>query len=125
VTIGFGHATQLTHPVSVANLPPPQLYYQLTINVSNVGQTTEFVKTLWVEPTAGGQGRDYSPPADVEIKPHSRWPVTIDAADIPDPDDGFVAIAHLANGQRVTSPVEHLLDWLTEQVEKNNRATEH
>jgi hypothetical protein len=128
VTIEFAHAAELRDEsmrLDIKNANQPRLYYQLTINVVNSGETTEFLKTLWVEPTAGGQGVDYSPRADVELKPHSRWPVPISAANIPDPADGFLAIAHLAHGQEVTSPVEHLIDDLTERVEKHNRALVH
>lgn len=81
-------------------------------------QAPEFLKTLWVEPAGGGAGMDYSPESDTELKPRSRWPVPIDAADIPHPDAGFVAIVHLASGQEVRSPVKHLIDGMLDDVDE-------
>ena len=109
VSISFGHATALRFG---DNAGEDQLYYELSINIINEGQSPEFVKTLWVEPAASGEGVDYSPESDTELTPRSRWPVLIDAADIPRPDDGFVAIVHLACGQEVRSLVEHLLEGI-------------
>jgi hypothetical protein len=112
VSISFGHATALRFG---DNAGEDQLYYELILNIINEGQSPEFVKTLWVEPAAGGEGVDYSPESDTELTPRSRWPVPIDAADIPCPDDGFVAICHLASGQEVRSPVEHLIEGMLDE----------
>jgi hypothetical protein len=109
VSISFGHATALGFGDNTAE---DQLFYELTINIINEGQSPEFVKTLWVEPAAGGEGMDYSPESDTELTPRSRWPVPINAADIPCPGDGFVAICHLASGQEVRSPVESLIEGM-------------
>jgi hypothetical protein len=109
VSISFGHASAFRFGDGADE---DKLYYALTINIINEGQSPEFVKTLWVEPATGGEGVDYSPKSDVELKPRSRWPVPIDAADIPRADEGFVAIAYLASGQEARSAVEHLIDGM-------------
>jgi hypothetical protein len=113
VSVSFGHATALRFG---DERDDDELYYELTINIVNEGQSPEFLKTLWVEPNAGGCGVDYSPTSDVELRPRSRWPVRIDAADIPQADDGFVAIVHLANGQAVRSSVERLIDGMLDET---------
>jgi hypothetical protein len=127
VTIAFGHATNFKAFARVINLndpspiPPEPMFYELTVSVVNSGETTEFVKTLWVEKASGGEGVDYSPNVDVELKPHSRWSTAIDAAELPDPEGGVVGIAHLANGTEIRSSVDHLIGSLNDDVERHNR----
>ncbi len=114
VSVSFRHATALRFGDKATE---DELYYELTINVINEGSSPEFVKTLCVEPAAGGEGVDISPGSDEELKPRSRWPVRVDAADIPRPDDGLVAIVHLASGHEVRSPVEHLIDGMLDDTD--------
>lgn len=102
---------------------PMPLFYELTVSVVNVGETTEHVKTLWIEQADREAGTDLSDQlrGDRELKPRSRVTATTELAHIPQWHRGFVGIARLAGGQEIVSPVEHAIDDLVQKVEEHNR----
>jgi hypothetical protein len=125
VRISFGHASNFSHApevIDLSNIQPRPLFYELTVSVVNYAETTEFIKTLWIE--SGENGLDVSPAEDAELRPRSRWAVKIDARSLPDGagDKGFVAIAHLANTEAIVSDTEQLVAGMMDDIEQHNRA---
>jgi len=124
IEIVRGHATAHKNIPRIQFLDEPikpdPLFYELTVNVINSGETTEYVHTLLVETATTGEGCDYSPDEDQELKAHSRWSHVADAAGLPESDDGWVAIVRLANGREYRSSLIELDDVLRAGVTEHN-----
>lgn len=127
IRVQFEHAAEVVHSyVHNLNDPDPRpepLFYELSVSVINDGETTEHLRSLWIESVDGVQGLDLTKDrhADRELHPRARIAIPVKLSDVPDAERGFVAIARLAGGHEVTSEVDRPLDDIVDHIEQHNR----
>lgn len=81
----------------------------LVVDVVNRGPTTEFVRAISIQSIDRTQVWGQDPHNDTELKPRARFTSEFDIASLPKRPDGYVAVARLASGAEIVSPVRHLI----------------
>jgi hypothetical protein len=98
---------------------PDPIEYELTLVVVNDGETTEFVRDLWIHNPSRGEGFDVGldGDGDAELAPRSRLFQRFALEGLPvDLSEGFYGQARLASGRVLQSSPERLDDGLLEHV---------
>jgi hypothetical protein len=126
VSVEFEHAAQGSR-VLVANLSDPDprprpIEYELSVVVVNDGETTEYVRDIWIENPTRTEGCDVSASdPDKELVPRGRVVASlrIEGLDL-DLSMGFIAIVRLASGRVIESKVDHLHQHLLDHIATHN-----
>lgn len=119
------HARRSNHAgvINPNNPRPLPKYYELTVNVVNHGETVEQLRELVLE-TGDRTERlslELRPATEPKIEPHTRHPVAVDVATLPESSTGYVAVARLWRGPEIVSSVEQLNPEIVNAVADHNQ----
>jgi len=102
---------------------PEPVEYEIAVVVINDGETTEYLRNVWLENAARTEGYDFRPDdrSDRELPPRSRIQETVRLPELSlDLSNGMVGIARLASGRIVESEVEPLDQSILDHIAEFN-----
>jgi hypothetical protein len=111
--------------VMISSDPDPRpcpIGYELSVVVVNNGETTEYVRDIWVQNATRTEGCDVDKSdTDKTLVPRGRVAASLRIDDIDlDFSKGFIAIVRLASGRLIESKVDHLDKDLLEHIAAHN-----